>query len=66
MIAKISNPSYKVVGTLGKGKFSVVYQAKNLEDGRLCALKKINSFSTLCQDPVQRDKCLKEVGKFEV
>lgn len=44
---------------MGKGKFSIVYMAKRLTDGTMCALKKINIFDMM--QPKQREKCLKEV-----
>lgn len=50
---------YEIIKPLGKGKFSIVYMAKRISDGVLCALKKINIFDMM--DPKQRDKCLKEV-----
>jgi len=50
---------FEIMKPLGKGKFSIVYMAKRLQDGLLCALKKINIFDTMT--PKQRDKCLKEV-----
>lgn len=50
---------YEIVKPLGKGKFSVVYMAKRLTDGSMCALKKINIFDMMV--PKQREKCLKEV-----
>lgn len=50
---------FEIMKTLGRGKFSIVYMAKRLSDGTLCALKKINIFDMMV--PKQRDKCLKEV-----
>eukprot|EP00746_Dinoflagellata_sp_MGD_P082915 gnl/MRDRNA2_/MRDRNA2_32960_c0_seq1.p2 gnl/MRDRNA2_/MRDRNA2_32960_c0~~gnl/MRDRNA2_/MRDRNA2_32960_c0_seq1.p2 ORF type:complete len:122 (+),score=31.63 gnl/MRDRNA2_/MRDRNA2_32960_c0_seq1:135-500(+) len=50
---------YEIIKPLGKGKFSIVYMAKRVADGVLCALKKINIFDMM--DPKQREKCLKEV-----
>eukprot|EP00404_Azadinium_spinosum_P062683 CAMPEP_0180717952 /NCGR_PEP_ID=MMETSP1038_2-20121128/14241_1 /TAXON_ID=632150 /ORGANISM="Azadinium spinosum, Strain 3D9" /LENGTH=757 /DNA_ID=CAMNT_0022750441 /DNA_START=15 /DNA_END=2286 /DNA_ORIENTATION=- len=50
---------YEIVKPLGKGKFSIVYMAKHLADGLMCALKKINIFDMMV--PKQREKCLKEV-----
>lgn len=51
--------NYEIVKPLGKGKFSIVYMAKRLTDGTMCALKKINIFDMMV--PKQREKCLKEV-----
>jgi len=51
--------NYEIVKPLGKGKFSIVYMAKRLDDGHMCALKKINIFDMMV--PKQREKCLKEV-----
>eukprot|EP00443_Scrippsiella_acuminata_P022112 CAMPEP_0115188242 /NCGR_PEP_ID=MMETSP0270-20121206/10908_1 /TAXON_ID=71861 /ORGANISM="Scrippsiella trochoidea, Strain CCMP3099" /LENGTH=746 /DNA_ID=CAMNT_0002601415 /DNA_START=133 /DNA_END=2373 /DNA_ORIENTATION=+ len=50
---------HEIIKPLGKGKFSIVYMAKRLSDGFMCALKKINIFDML--QPKQREKCLKEV-----
>mmetsp|Transcript_47054 Transcript_47054/g.131188 ORF Transcript_47054/g.131188 Transcript_47054/m.131188 type:complete len:835 (+) Transcript_47054:316-2820(+) len=50
---------YEILKPLGKGKFSIVYMAKQLTDGTMCALKKINIFDMMV--PKQREKCLKEV-----
>jgi len=50
---------FEIVKPLGKGKFSIVYMAKRLSDGLMCALKKINIFDMMV--PKQREKCLKEV-----
>eukprot|EP00931_Biecheleriopsis_adriatica_P104564 TRINITY_DN79228_c0_g1_i1.p1 TRINITY_DN79228_c0_g1~~TRINITY_DN79228_c0_g1_i1.p1 ORF type:complete len:831 (+),score=203.19 TRINITY_DN79228_c0_g1_i1:149-2641(+) len=50
---------YEIIKPLGKGKFSIVYMAKHLSDGVMCALKKINIFDMMV--PKQREKCLKEV-----
>lgn len=51
--------NYEILKPLGKGKFSIVYAAKHLSDGQMCALKKINIFDMMV--PKQREKCLKEV-----
>jgi len=51
--------NYEIIKPLGKGKFSIVYMAKRLSDGLMCALKKINIFDMMV--PKQREKCLKEV-----
>jgi len=51
--------NYEIVKPLGKGKFSIVYMAKRLTDGSMCAVKKINIFDMMV--PKQREKCLKEV-----
>eukprot|EP00927_Polykrikos_kofoidii_P020124 TRINITY_DN19489_c0_g1_i1.p1 TRINITY_DN19489_c0_g1~~TRINITY_DN19489_c0_g1_i1.p1 ORF type:complete len:835 (-),score=206.49 TRINITY_DN19489_c0_g1_i1:45-2342(-) len=50
---------FEIVKPLGKGKFSIVYMAKQLSDGTMCAVKKINIFDMMV--PKQREKCLKEV-----
>merc|ERR1719399_710930 len=50
---------FEILRMLGKGKFSIVYMAKRLTDGMMCALKKINIFDMMV--PKQREKCLKEV-----
>lgn len=51
--------NYEIMKPLGKGKFSIVYMAKHLPDGLMCAVKKINIFDMMV--PKQREKCLKEV-----
>ncbi|CAE8618105.1 unnamed protein product [Polarella glacialis] len=50
---------YEIMKPLGKGKFSIVYMAKHLSDGLMCAMKKINIFDMMV--PKQREKCMKEV-----
>ena len=50
---------YKVMKAIGKGKFSTVYRASKLDDGSLCALKKIAIFDMM--DAKSREKTLKEV-----
>eukprot|EP00743_Colponemidia_sp_Colp-15_P008010 GILK01008675.1.p1 GENE.GILK01008675.1~~GILK01008675.1.p1 ORF type:complete len:735 (+),score=154.97 GILK01008675.1:110-2314(+) len=50
---------YELLRPIGRGKFSIVFKARRVNDGRLVALKKIQIFDMM--DPRQREKCLKEV-----
>lgn len=50
--------NYEIVKAIGKGKFAVVYRAKNVLNDEIVALKRI---SVDLIDDKTRDKCLKEV-----
>lgn len=54
-----NSDKYEMRHPVGRGKFSTVFRARRLSDGRPCALKKIRLSGSL--DSVSRKKCLQEV-----
>ena len=49
---------------IGQGQFSVVYRARNLVDGQIVALKKIQIFDMV--DAKARQDCIKEIDLLKV
>ena len=50
---------FEIIKLIGQGKFSYVFKAKQVADGKIIALKLIKIFDM--ENEKQRDSCLKEV-----
>lgn len=55
---------FQVEKKIGQGQFSVVYRARNIVDGQVVALKKIQIFDMV--DAKARQDCIKEIDLLKV